>query len=66
MNAPLALTDRQLRMVEQAARSLPLLQRDEFLTAVARHLAAEPTDEAVVAALNAQLDRLRVFNGMTQ
>jgi hypothetical protein len=58
MMKPLALTDRQLRLVTRAAQAVPPAQRDEFLRALARHLVAEPSDYAVAAALNAQLDKL--------
>jgi hypothetical protein len=56
--APLALSNRQLRLVQRTALAVAPPQRDAFLHAVARHLTAEPSDYAVQAALNAQLDRL--------
>ena len=39
MKRALALTDQQLRLVERAARSLPVARRDSFLQAVAAQLA---------------------------
>lgn len=56
---PLTLTDRQARLVQRAATSLPALHRDEFLQRVARHLTSEPSDAAVLAAVNHQLDLMR-------
>jgi hypothetical protein len=60
---PLALTDNPLQFIQHAARSLPVGQREGFLRGVARHLAAEPTDHAVSAAIDAELslNRLPVF-----
>jgi hypothetical protein len=55
---PLALTDRQMRLIQNAAQAVPVQRRDEFLQRLAAHLTAEPTDAAVSAALNAQLDAL--------
>jgi hypothetical protein len=55
---PLSLSDCQLRFLIEAAKAVPVHRREAFLQQVAAHLAAEPTDQAVQAALNAQLDRL--------
>lgn len=55
---PLALTDHQLRLVTDAAKAVPVNRRDEFLQRLARHLTHKPSDAAVLAALNAQLDAL--------
>jgi hypothetical protein len=49
---PIALTDYQLRLVRQAAATMPVSGCDEFLRGVARHLGNEPTDEAVIAAID--------------
>jgi hypothetical protein len=57
-NRPLSLSDRQLRLVTAAAKAVPQSRRDSFLKEVARHLTSEPSDAAVLAALNVQLDRL--------
>jgi hypothetical protein len=38
---PFALTDYQLRLVRQAAETMPVSGRDEFLRGVARHLGNE-------------------------
>jgi hypothetical protein len=56
---PLRLTDRQMRLVQSAARAVPMGRRDELLRRLARHLTSEPSDAAVLAALNAQLDAER-------
>jgi hypothetical protein len=61
MKRALALTDRQLALVRHAARAVPVARREEFLQNVARHLIAEPSDAAVAAAVNAQLDLTPVF-----
>ncbi len=53
---PLSLTDRQMRLVQSAAASVPVDQRDAFLQSVARRLCAEPSDVAVSIAVNAALD----------
>jgi hypothetical protein len=57
MMRPLALSDHQLALVQRAARSLPLAQRDSFLQAVAAQLVGTPADHAVEEAVNAALDR---------
>ena len=56
--AILALTDRQLRLITDAAKAVPVNRRDEFLQRLARHLTPEPSDAAVQSAVNAQLDAL--------
>jgi hypothetical protein len=48
------LTDAQL--LKRAAASLPVGERDHFLQSVATHLTGAPTDDAVIAAINAALD----------
>ena len=53
---PLSLSDRQLRLLQNAARSVPVDRRDAFVRGVASHLCNEPSDIAVEAAINAQLD----------
>jgi hypothetical protein len=58
MSKPLSLTDRQLGLVQAAAKAVPVQRRDAFLQSVAKQLAAEPTDQAVMAAVNAQMDRI--------
>jgi len=57
---PLALTDHQMSMVRHAARALRPPQRDDFLQSVARHLAAQPSDSAVQAAISITLGRMPV------
>jgi hypothetical protein len=58
---PLALTDRQLQLVKNAVRAVPVNARDGFLQDVARRLAAEPSDAAVMQAINVVFDRVPVF-----
>lgn len=57
----LALTDRQLQLVKRAAASLPVNARDGFLQDVARRLADEPSDAAVMQAINSVFDRIPIF-----
>ena len=57
MKRALALTDQQLRLVQRAARSLPVARRDSFLQAVAAQLAGTPADPAVEQAVNVALDQ---------
>ena len=59
MKRALALTDQQLRLVERAARSLPVARRDQFLQAVAAQLVGTPADPAVEQAVNVALDRVQ-------
>jgi hypothetical protein len=47
---PLSLSDRQLRLVQTAAKAVPVSRRDEFLQKLAAHLTSEPSDAAVQAA----------------
>jgi hypothetical protein len=61
MNKPLSLSDRQLELLKNAARAVPPRQREEFLQKVANHLGPEPSDHAVQAAVNRQLDLLPTF-----
>jgi hypothetical protein len=44
----------------RAAASLPVGERDHFLQSVATHLTGAPTDDAVIAAINAALDAAAV------
>jgi hypothetical protein len=48
-------SDKQFRRITAAAARLPRSKRNEFLTGVARRLGTEPSDEAVEAAITAQL-----------
>ena len=52
-----ALSDRQQRMVQQHAASLPVVARDYFLRSIADSLRGEPSDTAVAEAINVALDR---------
>ena len=58
MTAPraLALSDKQIALLQCAAASLPVGERDHFLQAVAARLTGQPTDDALIAAINAALD----------
>jgi hypothetical protein len=60
---PLSLSDYQLNLIQEAARSVPLERRDQFLRNVASHLGHLPSDAAVQAAIDAQLavNKLPVF-----
>jgi hypothetical protein len=58
LTRPLALTDRQMRFVTSAAKAVPIKRRNEFLQGLARHLTPAPSDAAVQAALNVQMDLL--------
>jgi hypothetical protein len=58
MMKPLSLTDRQMRLVANISKTLPVDCREQFMAALARHLTPEPSDAAVAAALNAQMDAL--------
>jgi len=63
MKRPLSLSDRQLQLVRDAARSLllSLPLRDQFLQGVAARLTGEPSAAAVTQAINIVLDRTPVF-----
>jgi hypothetical protein len=55
---PIGLTDKQMRFLQNAIRAVPPRQREQFMTAVAKHLTAEPSDDALASAVNAQMDLL--------
>lgn len=57
----LNLSHRQRGLVESAARSVPVACRNDFKCRVLGHLFGEPSDAAVLAAVNAALDRLPTF-----
>ncbi len=61
VDRPLSLSDRQLALLQSAAGAVPTRSREQFLQRVTKHLAAEPSDAAVQAAVNAALDRVPVF-----
>jgi hypothetical protein len=56
----LALSDKQLGLLQRAAAPLPVGERDPFLQSVAAHLTGAPADDAVIAAINAALDAAAV------
>jgi hypothetical protein len=58
---PIALSDTQLALVRDAARAVPVMQRDQFLQNVAARLADEPSDAAVMQAINSVFDRIPIF-----
>jgi hypothetical protein len=57
---PVILSDRQKWMLTQAAARAfaPGPARDAFITDVKKCLFGEPSDQALMAALNAQMDRI--------
>jgi len=65
MPRPLSLSDFQITMIRQAAATVSVVHRDTFLRGVALHLGEVPTDDAVRAAIDAQLkvNRLPSFIG---
>jgi hypothetical protein len=58
MRHPIALDERQMKMIMDAARSVPVARRDEFLHTIANHLGDTPTLIAVEAAIGAFFERL--------
>jgi hypothetical protein len=56
----LALSDKQLALLQRAPASLPVAERDHCLQSVAAHLTGTPTDDAMIAAINAALDAAAV------
>jgi hypothetical protein len=56
----LALSDKHIGLLQRAAASLPVGERDHFLRAVAARLTGAPTDDALIAAINAALDAAEV------
>jgi hypothetical protein len=56
MRRALRFTDRQMALVRRAAGMLPVHRRDEFLRALADRLAGDPSDSAVIQAVNLGLD----------
>jgi hypothetical protein len=59
--SPLRLSDRQMQLVRRAAAAMPQGSRHGFLQTIARMLADEPSDAAVVAAINSAMDRISLF-----
>jgi hypothetical protein len=60
----LALTDWQLAFVRRGAATLPVHRRDAFLRAIAERLAGEPSDSAVIEAVNLGLDAATAIDGV--
>jgi len=57
-----SLSDRQLRLVQNHAASLPVELRDRYLRTIADSLRGIPTDTAAEQAINIALDRVHAFN----
>ena len=57
-----SLSDRQLKLVQEHAAALPVQLRDRYLREIADRLCEEPSDAAVVEAINIALDRCHAFN----
>ena len=55
MNKPLSLSDHQLRQIHAAAKALLPLRRSDFVRGVKRRLAITQSNEAVQAAISAEL-----------
>jgi hypothetical protein len=47
-----------MRFLQNAVRAVPPRQREQFMQGVAKHLHAEPDDDALAAAINAQMNLL--------
>ena len=62
---PIAFTNTQVKLIQNAAKRLPRSERADFLEAVANHLGAQPSDAAVELAIDAELalGRLPAFVG---
>jgi hypothetical protein len=58
---PLRLSDRQMQLVRRAAAAMPQGSRHGFLQAIGKMLAGEPSDAALVAAINSAMDRTSLF-----
>jgi hypothetical protein len=56
-----SLSDAQLRLVRQHAAPLPVGLLDRFLRSIADGLTGEPSDTAVMTAINRALDCVRSF-----
>ena len=66
MRRALALTDRQMTFVRRGEAMLPVHRRDAFLRAIADRLIGEPTDSAVIEAVNLGLDAAAVVDGIKE
>jgi hypothetical protein len=58
MPHPIALTDHQLSLLQQAAKRLPTEKRDEFLRGVARRLGSTPSIVSLEHAISMSLANL--------
>ena len=61
----LALSARQMELIQRHAAALPTALRDRFLCAVSDRLSSEPSDEAVAQVVNLALDRVYAFRNGT-
>jgi len=57
-------TDRQMALVRRAAGMLPVHRRDAFLRGIAERLVGEPSDSAVIEAVNLGLDAAAAIDGV--
>jgi hypothetical protein len=64
MRRALVLTDRQMALVRRAAGMLPVHRRDAFLRAIAERLVGDPSDSAVIEAVNLGLDAATAIDGI--
>jgi hypothetical protein len=55
---PIGLSEKQMRFLQNAIRAVPPRQRETFMQKVAAHLSASPSDDALAAAINAQMNLL--------
>lgn len=62
MRRALGLDERQMRMIMDVARSLPVARRDEFLRDISAHLGEAPTMLAIEAAIGAFFERTPAFS----
>jgi hypothetical protein len=62
MRSPLALSDLQLKLLERAASTLPVEQRDSFLQQVALQLCGQPSIPAVETAIDRALATMMASN----
>jgi hypothetical protein len=54
----IVLSKKQSRLIQNALKLMPAECRDDFTQKVTAHLTENPSDEAVLAAVNAQMDLL--------
>jgi hypothetical protein len=57
----LSLSDQQMRWVQRYAQNLPVELRDKYLRVIADRLTGEPSDSAVMAAINIAIENVNTF-----